>query len=84
MQKGRGDDMEWVFHYPYERWHLRMFLLNQQVEELSRWCAPVWINSRGRTKRSQRIIMARDMAAARHGITAQRYTDALEEGLLDS
>jgi transposase len=44
--------------------------------------ASVWMDHRGRVRRSPLVIMTRDPNAPRNGYTAESYCQALEEGLL--
>jgi len=85
VQKGRGADAEWVFCYPYEKWQPRMISAQStsRAPQQMVW-ASIWIDSNGRTKRSPLIIMERDTSTPRHGYSAHSYTEALEEGLLNS
>ena len=44
--------------------------------------ASIWLDERGRVRRSPLVIMERDPNAARTGYSANSYIEALEEGLL--
>jgi hypothetical protein len=42
----------------------------------------IWVDGRGRVRRSPLVIMERDPNAPRHGYTAWSYCRALKKGLL--
>jgi hypothetical protein len=44
--------------------------------------ASVWLDERGRPRRSPLVIMERDHDAPRHGYSSQSYIEALRKGLL--
>jgi hypothetical protein len=83
VQKGSGQNREWVFHYPEEKWKPEML----QTVSTSRnpaqmvW-ASIWLDKRGRARRSPLVILERDSNAPRGGYSAQGYIQALTKGLL--
>jgi transposase len=59
------------------------------ISEVSTSCKPaqmvwgsIWIDRRGRARRSRLVIMERDLDAPRHGYSTQSYIKALRKGLL--
>ena len=85
VQKGSGNDREWVFRFPWETWNHKMIteVLTSRAPAQMVW-ACIWIDRNGRTKRSPLVIMERDPNAPNHGYSANSYQDALREGLLPS
>ncbi|KNG52888.1 x-pro dipeptidyl-peptidase protein [Stemphylium lycopersici] len=83
VQKGSGQNREWVFRYPEEKWKPEML----QTVSTSRkpaqmvW-ASIWLDERGRARRSPLVIMEHDSDAPRGGYSAQSYIQALTKGLL--
>jgi hypothetical protein len=83
VQVGSSRDREWCFRLPEEKWR------HEMVEELDTgrpaaqmvW-GSIWVDRRGRVRRSPLVIMERDPTAPRHEYTAWSYCRALEKGLL--
>lgn len=83
LQKGSGANQEWCFRFPWEKWKPEM------VSTVSTGRAPqqmvwgsIWLDERGRPRRSPLVIMERGSDAPRGGYSAQSYIHALTEGLL--
>lgn len=83
VQKGAGHTQEWCFRYPDEKWDHKM------VTEVPTGRRPaqmvwgsVWLDERGRPRRSKLVIMKRDPNSPRGGYSAQSYIDTLRKGLL--
>ena len=83
VEKAKGQNTEWVFRYPWEKWKPSMIteVYTSRSPAQMVW-ASIWIDSRGRTQRSPLVIMDRDPDAPRGGYSAQSYIEALEQGLL--
>jgi transposase len=83
VQKGSGGNNEWCFRFPWEKWKPEM------IEEVSTdrrpaqmvWAA-VWLDERGRARRSPLVIMQRDSDAPKGGYSSKSYIKALTKGLL--
>ena len=55
----------------------------EKGKRISQMCwAQIWVDERGRPRRSRLIIMERDSKAKRKGYSANSYIKTLEEGLL--
>ena len=83
LQKGSGHTQEWCFRYPHEKWD------HDMITEASPSRPPaqmvwgsIWLNKKGRPRRSPLVIMQRDPDAPHNGYSAQSYIWALEEGLI--
>jgi transposase len=83
VQVGSGASREWAFRYPHEKY------THEMVEEYDTGCQPsqmvwasIWLDERGRARRSPLVIMERDPTSPGHGYTAWSYCRALEKGLL--
>jgi transposase len=85
VEKDSGQNTEWVFRFADEKWKPRMITerSTSRGPQQMVW-ACIYIDSRGRTRRSPLVIMQRDVNAARNGYTADSYINALEEDLLPS
>lgn len=83
IQRRSGGTSTWVFRLPHEKWRHEM--IEETVISRSRaamvW-ASIWLDRRGRVRRSPLVIMPRDPAARRKGYSAWSYIEALREGLL--
>lgn len=82
VQKGSGGTQEWCFRYPEEKWKHRMLTearASQGPQQMV-WGA-IWVDERGRGRRSPLVIMDRDPNAPRGGYTGQSYIQTLERGL---
>jgi transposase len=69
--------------YPEEKWDTRMItqLSTSRPPAQMVW-GSIWLDQRGRPRRSPLIIMERDPDAPRNGYTAKSYIKALRQGLL--
>jgi hypothetical protein len=83
VQKSAGHNQEWCFRYKWEKWKREM------ISEIGASCKPtqmvwasVWLDERGRPRRSPLVIMNRDPDALRRGYSSKSYIAALRKGLL--
>ena len=83
LQKGSGHTQEWCFRYAYEKWDHGMITEASPSRPPAQmvWGA-IWLNRRGKPRRSPLVIMKRDPDAPHNGYSAQSYIQALKEGLL--
>jgi transposase len=83
IQKGSGHTTEWCFRYDDEKWKTKMVTQLSTARKPAQmvWAA-VWLDERGRPRRSDLIIMQRDPDAPHGGYSAQSYIQALQQGLL--
>lgn len=83
VQKGVGQTREWAFTYPNEIWKTKLVTQkpSSRLPAQMVWGA-IWLDRRGRPRRSELIIMERDSDAPRGGYTSQSYIKTLEKGLL--
>ncbi|KAI1518219.1 Transposase [Pyrenophora tritici-repentis] len=83
VQKGSGANQEWCFRFPWEKWKPEMILEYGTSRKPAQmvW-ASIWLDERGRARRSNLVIMERDSDAPRGGYSAQSYIEALKKGLL--
>ena len=83
VQKGSGQNKEWCFRYPDKKWKPKIIteVSTSRPPAQMVWGA-IWLDKRGRPRRSPLVIMERDPDAPRNGYTARSYIAALEEGLL--
>jgi transposase len=83
VQKGSGGDQDWCFRFPWEKWKPEMLDPTGTSRKPARmvW-ACVWLDERGRPRRSKLIIMERDPNAKKRGYSAKSYMEALTKGLL--
>jgi transposase len=83
IEKGTGQNREWVFRFPRETWNLNMiqtFGTGKRPSQMVWGC--IWLDERGRPRRSPLVIMERDPDAPHGGYSSQSYIQALTEGLL--
>jgi transposase len=83
VQKGSGANQEWCFRYPWEKWKpdiLDPTSTSRKPAQMVWAC--VWLDKRGRARRSKLVIMERDPDAKKRGYSAQSYMKALTQGLL--
>jgi transposase len=82
LQKGSGQNQEWVFCHKDEKWKPSMITEESTSQKPAQmvWGA-IWLDERGQPRRSPLVIMDRDPDAPRGGYTAQSYIETLEEGL---
>jgi transposase len=83
VEKGTGQDQEWVFRFLWETWNINMiqtFGTGKRPSQMVWGC--IWLDERGRPRRSPLVIMERDSDAPRGGYSSQSYIQALTEGLL--
>lgn len=83
VQKGLGHHQEWCFRFNDEKWATRMITEVPKSRSPSQmvWGA-IWLDNRGKPRRSPLVIMERDPNASKGGYTAQSYIKTLEKGLL--
>jgi transposase len=83
IEKGTGQNQEWVFRFLWETWNLNMIQTYGTGKRPSQmvW-ACIWLDKRGHPRRSPLVIMERDPDAPRYGYTSKSYIQALTEGLL--
>jgi transposase len=83
VQKGSGSNQEWAFRFPWEKWKPKMISPSgtSRAPQQMVWGA-IWLDERGRARRSNLVIMERDLNAKKHGYSAQSYIEALTKGLL--
>jgi transposase len=83
VQKGSGANQEWCFRFPWEKWKKEMITesTNSRKPAQMVW-GSIWVDERGRARRSNLVIMERDSDALRGGYSAQSYMEALTKGLL--
>jgi transposase len=69
--------------YPWEKWDHRMIEEKEKAHGLCQmvWGA-IWLDNRGRPRRSELVIMDRDFESKKTGYSGKSYIKALEEGLL--
>jgi transposase len=83
IEKGTGQNTEWVFRFPWETWNLNMiqtYGTGKRPSQMVWGC--IWLDERGCPRRSPLVIMERDPDALRGGYSSQSYIQALTEGLL--
>jgi len=83
IQKGAGHTQEWCFRYDDEKWDQRMITeipTGRRAAQMVWAC--IWLDERGRPRRSKLVIMERDPDAAHNGYSAQSYIKTLRKGLL--
>ena len=85
IEKASRSEQEWCFRYPVEKWKARMIteVSTGQVRCQMVWGA-IWLDERGRGRRSPLVIMERDQNAPRGGYSSQSYIQTLRTGLLPS
>jgi transposase len=83
IQKGAGANQEWCFRFPWEKWKPEMISEHGTSRKPAQmvW-ASIWLDERGRARRSNLVIMERDSDAPRGGYSAQSHIEALTKGLL--
>jgi transposase len=83
IQKGAGANQEWCFRFPWEKWKKEMISESSTSRKPAQmvWGA-IWVDERGRARRSKLVIMERDSDAPRGGYSAKSYIEALTKGLL--
>jgi transposase len=83
VEKGSGHNQEWCFRFPWEKWKPEMIsaLPTSRKPAQMVWGA-IWLDERGRPRRSKLVIMERDPDAPRCGYSSQSYIETLQEGLL--
>jgi hypothetical protein len=61
VQKGSGANQEWCFRFPWERWKPEMITAvgTSRKPQQMVWAA-IWLDERGRPRRSKLVIMNRD------------------------
>ncbi|KAG9381474.1 hypothetical protein A1F94_007128 [Pyrenophora tritici-repentis] len=64
VQKGSGANQEWCFRFPWEKWKPEMILEYGTSRKPAQmvW-ASIWLDERGRARRSNLVIMERDSDA---------------------
>jgi transposase len=83
VQKGFGHNTEWCFRFPWERWKKEMVTeVGTSRKPAQMVWAMVWIDKRGCARRSDLIIMERDLDAKNCDYSSQSYIQALRKGLL--
>jgi transposase len=83
VEKGTGQNQEWVFRFLWETWNINMiqtYGTGKRPSQMVRAC--IWLDERGRPRRSPLVIMERDPDAPHGGYSSQSYIQALTEGLL--
>lgn len=83
VQRDADPRSKWIFRFPWEKYDRKMIKEVSKSKSMSQmvWGA-IWIDSRGRPRRSELIIMERDPDGPNGGYTAESYIQALERGLL--
>jgi hypothetical protein len=83
VEKGSGQNKEWVFQFPWEQWKPTMLQTDNTSQKPAQmvW-ASIWLDKCGCLRRSQLVIMERNSDAPRGGYSAQSYIQALKKGLL--
>jgi hypothetical protein len=83
VQNGSGGNQEWYFRLPWEKWKPEMLDATSTSRKPAQMAwACVWLDERGRPRRSKLVIMERDPSAKKRGYSAQSYIEALKKGLL--
>jgi transposase len=83
VQKGSGHNTEWCFRLPWEKWKKEMITeVSTSRKPAQMVWASIWLDKRGRGRRSNLIIMDRNNNAPRGGHSSQSYMKALRKGLL--
>jgi transposase len=83
IQKGSGHNHEWCFRFEWEKWKRKMISeISTSRKPAQMVWASVWLDERGRPRRSKLIIMQRDFNAPKGGYSTQRYIETLKQGLL--
>jgi transposase len=83
VQKGAGHNTEWCFRFSWEKWKPDMITALETSRRPAQmvW-ALVWLDKRGRPRRSPLVIMDRDFSAPKQGYSSKSYIMALTKGLL--
>jgi transposase len=85
VQKGAGYNQEWCFRYKWEKWKREMISeIGTSRKPAQMVWASVWLDERGRPRRSPLVIMDRDPDALRGSYSSKSYIAALRKGLLPS
>ena len=83
VQKGVGHSNEWCFRYDHEKWKKSMITeVSTSRKPAQMVWALIWLDERGRPRRSNLVIMERDPSAPRGGYSSKSYIKALRQGLL--
>jgi transposase len=83
VAKGAGQNQQWAFRFPWEKWKPEMIeaIGTARAPQQMVW-ASIWLDERGRARRSNLVIMERDLDAQKRGYSAKSYIEALTKGLL--
>lgn len=83
VQRGSGAQAEWVFRYPHEKYRPELITEKEKGGKISQmvWGA-IWLDRRGRPRRSPLVIMDRDFRSKKNGYSGASYIKTLQEGLL--
>jgi hypothetical protein len=83
VQRGSGQDAEWCFRYPHEKYDPKMITEKEKAKRMSQmvW-GMIWVTPNGHVGRSELVIMERDFTAKKHGYSGDSYIQTLEKGLL--
>jgi transposase len=83
LQKGAGNNQEWCFRSPWEKWKPEMITtIGTGRKPAQMVWASVWLDERGRLRRSKLVIMKRDPQAKKKEYSSKSYIEALTKGLL--
>ena len=83
VAKGAGQSQQWAFRFPWEKWKPEMIepAGTARAPQQMVW-ASIWLDERGRARRSNLVIIERDPDAQRLGYSSKSYTEVLTKGLL--
>jgi len=74
VKKGVGKEWTWSFGYPYEKWHYNKV---SEYPKGKQGSVIVWGAIGGTAKRSELIIIERDLESKRYSYTASSYMQTL-------
>ena len=83
VQKGAGHTQEWCFRYPEKKWDHEMVTevpTGRRAAQMVWTC--IWLDERGRPRRSKLVIIERDPDDLKGGYSAQSYIEELRKSLL--
>lgn len=83
IQKGSRANTEWCFRFEWEKWKKEMIteaLTDGKPAQMVWAC--VWLDEQGVARRSNLVIMDRDLDAKKRGYSSKSYMEALTKGLL--
>jgi hypothetical protein len=77
LQKGAGNNQEWCFRSPWEKWKPEMITtIGTGRKPAQMVWASVWLDERGRLRRSKLVIMKRDPQAKKKEYSSKSYIEA--------